>query len=188
MPVTSIGRFNIIRELGKGAQGVVYLAHDAQLERQVAIKALRPGRNRLTDMLVHEARISSNFQHPNIVTLFDAGEHEGMPYLVYAYVKGLTLAQLIEQEGRLPLTQAVKIACGVLDALVHAHAHGVMHLDIKPANIMINAAGQPMVMDFGIARMISQQHDAQGELLGTPQYMAPECISAQGPEFRSDLF
>ena len=188
MPVKSIGRFTIISELGKGAQGVVYLARDAQLERQVAIKALRPGHKQQTDQLIREARISSNLQHPNIVTLYDAGEHEGMPYLVYAYVKGLTLAQLIQQEGTLPLAQAVKITCGVLDALAHAHAYGVMHLDIKPANIMINASGQPLVMDFGIARMITQQHDASGEILGTPQYMAPESIAARGPEFRSDLF
>lgn len=188
MPVKTIGRFTIISELGRGAQGVVYLARDAQLERQVAIKALRPGRNQQTDKLIREARISSNLQHPNIVTLYDVSEHEGMPYLVYAYVKGLTLAQLIQQEGTLPLTQAVKIACGVLEALVHANAHGVMHLDIKPANIMINDSGQPLVMDFGIARMISQQHDASDEILGTPQYMAPESISTRGPEFRSDLF
>jgi len=188
MSIETIGRFKIIRELGRGGQGVVYLAQDTQLERQVAIKVLRPERSQQTDQLVREARIASNLQHPNIVTLFDAAEHDGMSYLVYAYVEGLTLAQLLKQDGVLPLAKAARIASGVLDGLACAHAQGVMHLDIKPANIMITSAGQPMVMDFGIARMITHLHDTSGGILGTPQYMAPECMSAQGPEFCSDLF
>lgn len=188
MSIETIGRFKIIRELGRGGQGVVYLAQDTQLERQVAIKVVRPERSQHTDQLVREARIASNLQHPNIVTLYDAAEHEGMSYLVYAYVEGLTLAQLLKQDGVLPLAKAARIASGVLDGLACAHAQGVMHLDIKPANIMITSAGQPMVMDFGIARMITHLHDASGGILGTPQYMAPECMSAQGPEFCSDLF
>lgn len=188
MSLETIGRFKIIRELGRGGQGVVYLAQDTQLGRQVAIKVLRPERNQQTDQLVREARIASNLQHPNIVTLYDAAEHDGMSYLVYAYVEGLTLAQLLKQDKVLPLAKAARIASGVLDGLACAHARGVMHLDIKPANIMITSAGQPMVMDFGIARMITHLHDASGGILGTPQYMAPECMSAQGPEFCSDIF
>lgn len=188
MSIETIGRFKIIRELGRGGQGVVYLAQDTQLERQVAIKVLRPERSQQTDQLVREARIASNLQHPNIVTLYDAAEHDGMSYLVYAYVEGLTLAQLLKRDGVLPLAKAARIASGVLDGLACAHAQGVMHLDIKPANIMITSAGRPMVMDFGIARMITHLHDASGGILGTPQYMAPECMSAQGPEFCSDLF
>ena len=188
MSAKIIGRFEIIRELGHGVQGVVYLAHDPQLDRQVAIKTLHTGTVEQTDRLLHEARIASNLQHSNIVTLYDAGEHDDMPYLVYAYVEGPTLMDLIEEEGTLPLVQAAQIASGVLDALVSAHAHGVMHLDIKPANIMIAADGHPMVMDFGISRMISQPPEETGSVFGTPQYMAPECFSSRGPEFRSDLF
>jgi eukaryotic-like serine/threonine-protein kinase len=188
MPAKTIGRFEIIQELGRGAQGVVYLAHDSQLERHVAIKTLPPEAGLVAGELVREARISSNFLHPNIVTLYDAGEHEGMPYLVYAYVEGSTLSELIRQEGTLPLVQAAQIASGVLDGLTSAHEQGVMHLDIKPANIMITSSGQPMVMDFGIARAMTQQYDASGGILGTPQYMAPECFAEQGPDARSDLF
>lgn len=188
MPANTIGRFEIIHELGRGLQGVVYLAYDPQLGRQVAIKTLHAGTDQQTGNLLREARIASNLQHPNIVTLYDAGEHDGIPYLVYAYVKGSTLSQLLDQEGRLPLVRAAQIASGVLDALACAHAQGVMHLDIKPANIMIAADGHPMVMDFGIARMMAQQTEETGCVFGTPHYMAPECLSEQGSEFRSDLF
>jgi serine/threonine protein kinase len=188
MPAKTIGRFEIIHELGRGAQGVVYLARDPQLGRQVAIKTWRADSSRETGKLLREARIASNLQHPNIVPVYDAGEHGGMPYLVYAYVEGSTLAKLIEEEGTLPLVQAAQIACGVLDALACAHEQGVMHLDIKPANIMIAADGHPMVMDFGIARMMAQQPEVTNGIFGTPQYMAPECFSPQGPESRSDLF
>ena len=187
MSVKKIGRFEIIHELGRGMQGVVYLAHDPQLGRQVAIKTLRAGSAQRVDRLLSEARIASNLQHPNIVTLYDAGGHDDMPYLVYAYVEGSTLAQLIRQEGTLPLVRAAQIASGVLEGLVCAHAQGVMHLDIKPSNIMIAADGHPLVMDFGIARLMTQQPEESGDVCGTPQYMAPECFS-EGPEFRSDLF
>ena len=184
----TIGRFEVIRELGRGAQGVVFLASDPQLGRRVAIKTLQPGSTQLTNRLLQEARIVSQLQHPNIVTLYDAGEEGDVPYLVYAYVEGLTLDQLIEQEGTLPLVQSVHIANGVLDALACAHARGIMHLDIKPANIMIAADGNPMVMDFGIARMITQQPEVSKGIFDTMQYMAPECFSGQGPVLASDLF
>ncbi len=180
MSAKSIGRFEIIHELGRGVQGVVYLAHDPQLGRQVAIKTLHARSAEQTDSLLREARIASNLQHANIVTLYDAGEHDDMPYLVYAYVEGSTLMDLIEEKRTLPLVQAAQIASGVLDALVSAHAQGVMHLDIKPANIMIAADGHPMVMDFGISRMITQQPEKPGAVFGTPQYMAPECFHLAG--------
>jgi len=188
MSAKTIGRFEIIHELGRGMQGVVYLARDPQLGRQVAIKTLHTVSAEQTERLLREARIASSLQHPNIVTLYDAGEHDDMPYLVYAYVEGCTLAQLIRQKGTLSLVQAAQIAYGVLDALICAHAQGVMHLDIKPANIMIAADGHPMVMDFGIARLMTQQPEEAGCVFGTPQYIAPECLSEQGPEFRSDMF
>lgn len=183
-----IGRFEIIKELGRGAQGVVYLARDPQLEREVAIKTLRKGSMQQNDKLLHEARIASKLQHTSIIPLHDAGEQDGSPYLVYAYIKGETLAQLIKRTGAMPLANSARIAATVLDALACAHGQGVMHLDIKPANVMVGENAQAMVMDFGIARIISQQPDASGEVTGTPQYMAPECISAQGPQFSSDLF
>ncbi|HUX89469.1 MAG TPA: HDOD domain-containing protein [Gallionellaceae bacterium] len=188
MPGKLIDRFEIIKVLGRGAQGVVYLARDPRLDRQVAIKTLRAGTSAQNDRLLREARTVSNLQHPNIVPLYDLGSYEGAPYLVYAYIAGETLVQLMKRLGALSRAAAARIAANVLDALASAHAQGIMHLDIKPANVLISSTGQHLVMDFGIARSISQLPDASGGITGTPQYMAPETISSQGAEFRSDLF
>jgi len=183
-----IGRFEVIKELGRGAQGVVYLAHDPRLDRQVAIKTLRAGSVAQNDNLLREARTVSNLQHSNIIPLYDLGSDEGAPYLVYAFIDGETVAQVLKRSGPLSMAAAARIVADVLDALASAHAQGIMHLDIKPANVMVSAGGQHLVMDFGIARTISQQPDASGGITGTPQYMAPETITAKGAEFRSDLF
>lgn len=188
MPGKLIGRFEVIKELGRGAQGVVYLAHDPRLDRQVAIKTLRAGSGAQNDGLLREAKTASNLQHPNIIPLYDLGSHEGAPYLVYAYIAGETLAQSLKRSGALSMAASARIVADVLDALSGAHGQGIMHLDIKPANVMISSSGQHLVMDFGIARSISQLPDASGGITGTPQYMAPETISSQGAEFRSDLF
>lgn len=140
-----IGRFEILNELGSGDQGSVYLAHDPQLDRQVAIKTLHK-----SEQLVHEAHIVSRLQHPNIIALYDSGEYQGSAYLVYAYVQGQTLAQMLQQE--MSFVRAAEIACGVLEGLAYAHAQGVFHLDVNAGNVMIAANGVPMVMDFGMAR------------------------------------
>ncbi|BCK87301.1 serine/threonine-protein kinase PknD [Sideroxyarcus emersonii] len=186
MTIKRIGRFTIIRELGRGAQGAVYLAYDPQLDRQVAIKTLRPGAAQ-TEILLREARIVSKLQHANIVPLHDAGESDGSAYLVCAYIEGGTLATML-QHGALPAVKSAEIACYLLDALEYAHQHGVMHLDIKPANIMIGQRGQPMLTDFGIARLIQGQSEASREVVGSPQYMAPESINGEGVNASSDLY
>lgn len=183
-----IDRFEILRELGKGGQGVVYLAHDSQLDRQVAIKTLRNFGNK-TEQLVNEARIVSKLQHPNIIALYDFGEHQDSPYLVYAYVEGKSLAQLLKQDKILPFVRAANIACGVLEGLAYAHAHGVSHLDIKPENVMISSSETPMVMDFGLATANKDQRQDQGSVLrGTPRYMAPEIICGKQGDFLSDIY
>ncbi len=188
MPGKLIGRFEVVRELGRGAQGVVYLARDPRLDRMVAIKTLRAASAAQNDNLLREARTVSNLQHPNIIPLYDLGSDEGEPYLVYAYIDGETVAQVLKRDGPLTMANAARIVADVLDALASAHGQSIMHLDIKPANVMISSAGQHLVMDFGIARTISQKPDAAGGITGTPQYMAPETISAKGAEFRSDIF
>jgi eukaryotic-like serine/threonine-protein kinase len=180
-----IGRFEIVRMLGKGAQGIVYLARDSHLDRDVAIKTLHATQEGM-GALIQEARIVSKLQHGNIVTLFDAGEHEGAPYLVYAYVQGQTLAHLLQAEPVLPLTRAVQIVSSLLEALAYAHEQGVLHLDIKPANIMLNASGQPQIMDFGIARSISQPSPARID--GSPHYMAPEMVAGKKVTPRADIY
>ncbi|HLP96895.1 MAG TPA: protein kinase [Sideroxyarcus sp.] len=187
MAANRIGRFNIIRELGRGAQGAVYLAQDPQLERQVAIKTLRQGAAQQTERLLHEARIVSKLQHANIVPLYDAGEQQGEPYLVYAYVEGGTLAKMLK-DSALPPVKSAEIACYLLDALEYAHQQGVMHLDIKPANIMMAQRGQPMLMDFGIARLMQEQVGDSKEMAGSPQYMAPERFSGEGADASSDIY
>jgi serine/threonine protein kinase len=186
MAARRIGRFNILRELGKGTQGTVHLAHDPQLDRQVAIKTLRPGSTHAED-LQREARIVSKLQHPNIVPLYDAGEQQGEPYLVCAYIEGGTLQHMLK-DGAMPQVKAAQIACDLLDALEYAHQQGVLHLDIKPGNIMIGQRGQPMLMDFGIARLMKGVSEDRQEVVGTPQYMAPECISGNGVGASADLY
>lgn len=183
-----IDRFEILSELGKGGQGAVYLAYDPQLERRVAIKTLRKLGDK-TGQLIHEARIVSKLQHPNIIPLYDYGEHQGVPYLVYAYVEGKTLAQLLKQEKALPFARAAEIICGVLEALVYAHTQGISHLDIKPANVMIAKNGTPMVMDFGLATTTGDHEQTiSAPLSGTPRYVAPEIISGQQGDFLSDIY
>ncbi|OGS93074.1 MAG: serine/threonine protein kinase [Gallionellales bacterium GWA2_59_43] len=188
MPAQSIGRFEILGELGKGGQGTVYLAQDKQLDRRVAIKTLR-NIGRQSEQLAQEARIVAKLQHPNIIPLFDAGEQQGAPYLVYAYIEGQTLEQLLKKEESLPLVQSAEIICGVLDGLAYAHAKGIAHLDIKPANIMIAANDTPMVMDFGLAKLTSQQAKAGGNALsGTPRYIAPEIIAGKQADAKADIY
>ncbi len=186
MPKQLIGRFEILKELGKGGQGPVYLAYDPKLDRQVAIKTLHM-LDYQSEQLIHEARIVSKLLYPNIIPLYDSGEHHGTPYLVYAYVEGRTLAQLLKEQNILPLAKAAEIACGVLEALACAHAQGVFHLDIKPANIMISASGIPMVMDFGLAAT-SVNLERSHSFNGTPRYMAPEIISGKNGDALSDIY
>jgi len=191
MPValaSSIGRFEIVRVLGKGAQGSVYLATDPHLQRQVAIKAIG-SRARAEEIrrLLQEARVVGQFSHPNIVTLYDAIEHEGRHYLVLEYVDGLTLAQLLRRETRLDKTRAISIAIQVADGLAYAHGKQVIHRDIKPANIMIDSAGTARITDFGIAA-VTGEVESSNTLQGTPRYMAPERLNNKSASETADVF
>jgi len=180
--------------LGKGAQGTVYLARDTHLEREVAVKTLRfehadaAVRGERVRTLLDEARIVSKMQHPNIVTLHDAGEDKGTPYLVFEYVEGRTLARLVQEKGRLPAAQAADIALQVLRGVGYAHAKDVIHRDLKPANIILTAQGVPQVMDFGIARHAADAATGERTLYGTPSYMAPEYVASYQYTTASDLF
>ncbi len=188
----TIGRFRLIEVLGKGAQGKVYLAEDPHLQRNVAIKTLliedSDERGRQVQTLLDEARIVSKFQHPNIVTLYDAGEERSSPYLVFEYVEGTPLSKLIKEQGTLPVTQAVQIAQEILEGVGYAHQKGVVHRDLKPGNIMIDANGTARVMDFGIARALSSEKLGDTAFFGTPLYMAPEYITSKHYTAQSDLF
>lgn len=188
--VQTIGRFEIRRLLGEGAQSAVFLAWDPHLEREVAIKTLHfsDAAPEQGGVPLQEARAVSNLRHPNIVPIFEAGEQHGDPYLVFEYVEGPTLAQLVAQQGAMAIARAVETVCGVLGAIDEAHRHGIVHRDLKPSNILISGAGEPRVMDFGIATRLADVTQEAGALAGTPAYMAPEYIQSREYTFRSDLF
>ena len=186
----TIGRFEIIRELGRGAQSIVYLARDPHLQRQVAIKTLHfahadPQQNR---QLLDEARMVSQLRHPNIVPIFEAAETQGDLYLVFQYVPGKNLAEFLKVSGGLTPAKAIAIMQPILDAIAHAHAAGIIHRDLKPSNILIDDDGVPRVMDFGIAARTEGLTDDRGQLIGTPAYMAPEYILRRSSSKRSDIF
>jgi serine/threonine protein kinase len=191
---TTIGRFKVLRILGEGAQSVVYLAEDPHLQREVAIKTvhLAGGEDHLarTKTLIDEARTVSKLQHPNIVPIFEAGEHEGNPYLVFEFIQGNDLSHMIRQKGALAPQRAVKLTIQILDAVAYAHQHNIIHRDLKPSNILLNAEGVPRVMDFGIATRISEKAGAEKVLMlfGTPGYMAPEYITGKEISPKLDIF
>lgn len=187
-----IGKFDILRVLGTGAQSVVYLAHDPQLQREVAIKSLHLDRRdeARKQALMDEARTVSRLRHPNIVPIFDAGEQDGDPYLVFEYVEGRSLAERLREDGGLPASRAAELMLQILDAVEYAHRHGIVHRDLKPSNILMSADGVPRVMDFGIAVRVNQDGSPGiGEgILGTPAYLAPECINEGRASVQSDIF
>jgi len=176
-----IGRFEILSTLGQGSQGTVYLAADTRLGRQVALKTVLPafsaklGREGVATLL-QEARIVSALSHPNIVPLYDAGEDGGVSYLVFEYVQGQSLAELIRQRGKLEIGRAVELAIALAQAVGYAHERNIVHRDIKPANVMITPDGVPRLMDFGIASSAAVADADSRTLVGTPSYMAPEYI------------
>ncbi|MDP2370351.1 protein kinase domain-containing protein [Rhodoferax sp.] len=192
-PGSMLGRFELRRMLGQGAQSVVWLAFDPRLEREVAIKIMRGSQGVDAQALaqwLQEARSVSRLKHANIVPVFEADVQDQQPYLVFEYVAGQTLAELIRKQGALPSADAARLMIDVLDALVVAHAAGVVHRDLKPSNILINAAGKAMVMDFGIAERTSGVTGAQSgtPACGTPGYMSPEAAIGATPSPTMDIF
>ncbi len=183
-----IGRFEIRRELGRGAQSVVYLAHDPGLDREVAIKTLHFGKAEAGQnaALLAEARIVSRLRHPGIVPIFEAGEQDGDPFLVFEYVPGDILAAWLARRGPLPAREAAELMSRMLTAIGAAHAQGIIHRDLKPSNVLMDTDGMPRVMDFGIA--IRGQGPAGMGFSGTPAYMAPEYIEHRTIGPASDVF
>jgi class 3 adenylate cyclase/tetratricopeptide (TPR) repeat protein len=185
-----IGRYRIRKLLGRGGMGSVYLAHDAQLERLVALKVPLFGRDEGTalERFYREARTAGRLQHPNICPVFDVGEAEGLHYLSMAYIEGEPLSAKVKDFARRPPKEAAALVRTLALALEEAHRQGVIHRDLKPSNIMINRRNEPVVMDFGLARQVQTASPLQtevGTLLGTPAYMSPEQargdMTAMGP-------
>jgi len=185
-----VGRFLLKRELGRGAQAQVWLAHDPLLQRDVALKLLDASADAhdLSEWL-NEARAVSRLAHPNVVPVFEADDHDGQPYLVFEYVGGPTLAQARRSRPAWPTHEAVALMIGVLDALSAAHEQGIVHRDLKPSNIMLGTDGRPRVMDFGIAaRVPDGQSPVDSRIVGTPGYLSPEAARGDAPDPGMDVF
>jgi len=186
-----IGRFNIIKELGKGSQGIVFLASDKQLERNVAIKTMQLEKSTpsIKQQLLVEARTIAKLQHPNIITLYEMDEHLGTPYLVFEYVDGRSLKEFIKVKGKLSTKDAINILTPLLNAIAYAHKKGVIHRDLNPSNILITTQDKARLMDFGIATLLGQRHDEKkGEIWGTFKYMSPEQCNNEKLTPASDIF
>lgn len=185
MQPKKIGRFQVGKQLGAGNQGTVYLCHDSQLERKVAIKLL--DKSLQAASFGDEARAMSKLQHPNIVSIYEAGKHQEIPYLVFEYAEGQLLSDLISGEP-FELPKALQIFHGLLEGVGQAHKVGIVHRDLKPANIIINSDQVPKIMDFGIARMLSEAKGPDQQLIGTPRYLAPEYIQKGEVGSQADVF
>lgn len=191
----TIGRYVIDRLLGSGAMGNVFLGRDPELDRLVAIKTVRDqglSREALDVFLTrfkNEARAAARLSHPSIVSVFDVGEDpEVGPYLVFEYVAGSTLKELLNSRGPLEPADAVLVADHVARALETAHAAGVIHRDIKPDNLLVTSSGQTKLADFGVARVPNASLTREGQFLGTPCYAAPETLSGGTYGAASDIF
>lgn len=190
-----IGRYRIERLLGSGSMGYVYLAHDGDLDRPVAVKTLRDvdldeeTRAVFIGRFKNEARAAARLHHPNIVQIFDVGDDPQYgPYLVFEYVPGTTLKQQLRKEGPLPEESLLSASSQIADALATAHAAGVIHRDLKPENLLITGNGQLKLADFGIARIPNADLTKEGQFLGTPCYAAPETLLKGEYSEKTDLF
>jgi eukaryotic-like serine/threonine-protein kinase len=189
-----IGRYRVERELARGAMGIVYQAHDPAIGRKVAIKLVRADLLAGEDHEVYLARFRQEAQaagrcmHPNIVSIYDFALHEGNPFLAMEYVDGVGLGEAMQRTGRFTPDAAVATILQVLDALGAAHALGVVHRDVKPANVLLMANGQVKVTDFGISRLDTSDMTLDGTVIGTPAYMSPEQCRGEAVDLRSDLF
>ena len=187
-----VGNYRIVDRLGDGGMGSVYRAVDRMLDREVAIKVLRPELARQTSLVERfrqEAIALARLSHPNIATLHGLEQHGDQLLMIMEYVRGDTLEAIVQRSGRVAWVRACELCVDVLHALDHAHDHGVVHRDIKPANIMLSSRGVVKVMDFGIARLIGRNRQTQvGHAVGTPMYMAPEQLRGHEVDGRTDLY
>ena len=182
-----VGRFELKGELGRGAQATVWLGYDPRLQREVAVKVINPDADAASvAQWLDEARAVSRLAHPNIVPVFEADQDGSVSFMVFEYVTGPTLTDLLKKRGKLPQREAAALMRDVLDAIATAHAQGIVHRDLKPSNILLDAQGRPRVMDFGIAARVSDKHD--GRIAGTPGYIAPEAIAGAAPHPLMDVF
>src|SRR5512140_3191403 len=190
---TTLGRYRILGELGRGAMGTVYRALDPLIEREVAIKTLHP--NLPADVVaevrqrfLREAKSAGRLNHPNIVTIFDVGEQDGVAYMAMELLEGRSLQQILAESSRLPFQTIAEIVAQIADALDRAQQLGIVHRDVKPANIVISASGHAKLTDFGVAYVPASTMTQTGTMIGSPRYMSPEQVLGLPIDPRSDIF
>jgi serine/threonine-protein kinase len=191
----TLGRYEIIKPLGKGAMGVVYLGQDPRINRMTAIKTFRFGEvfdpediDELKVKFFREAESAGTLSHPHIVTIYDAGDEQDLAYIAMEYLEGDTLEKFTKKDHLLPMLKVAGIIADIADGLDYAHRKGIVHRDIKPANVMMLKTGVIKITDFGIARITATSQTQTGIVKGTPYYMSPEQISGRKVDGRSDIF
>ena len=193
MTLTRLGRYRILDELGRGAMGTVYRAHDPLIERDVAIKTLHPNLpedilNDVRQRFLREAKSAGRLNHPNIVTVFDVGEQDGVAYMAMELLEGRSLQQILGESARLPFPTVAELVAQIADALDRAQQLGIVHRDVKPANIVISASGHAKLTDFGVAYVPASTVTQTGTMIGSPRYMSPEQVLGLPIDPRSDIF
>jgi tetratricopeptide (TPR) repeat protein len=189
--MNSIGRYQLTEKLGQGGMGVVYRAFDTLLQRVVAVKVIsstvQTGPEQ-RERFFREARAAGQLSHRNIITIHDLGEHEGQPYLAMEYLEGEDLQHRLARREPMSLAAKVALAIDLCAALEYAHARGVVHRDVKPANIFITESGSAKILDFGLARLMTSELTNSNMMMGTVNYMAPEQVRGERADHRSDIF
>jgi len=193
--VDQIGRYRILDELGRGATGIVYKAQDPAIGRVIAIKTIRLSdftdeaeRDRLRERLFREAQSAGILSHPNIVTIYDIAEENGLAYIFMEYVDGPPLERMLNDSQPLDREQMLSIFRQTATGLDYAHKKGIVHRDIKPANVLVHDGHLAKITDFGVAKILSQQMTARGVMMGTPNYMSPEQVQGHAVDGRADQF
>src|SRR5579872_6360575 len=196
VPIKKLGKYEIQKKIGAGGMGAVYLALDPSLRRMCALKVL-PAEKAKNPILVKrfksEAQVAANLRHENIVTVFEAGEADGLSYIALEYVEGTDVAKLVSQRGNVPLKRSIEIIRQVVKALEHAHEKGMVHRDIKPGNLLLRRDGVVKLADLGLARMLDDTTDTSitraGTTVGTVDFMAPEqARDSKAADVRSDIY
>ncbi|MGH2821906.1 MAG: serine/threonine-protein kinase, partial [Thermoleophilaceae bacterium] len=193
-PGSQVGGYRIEWLAGRGGMGEVYRALDTRLERPVALKLLAPERaddQRFRERILRESRLAAGLDHPNVVPIYEAGEAEGRLFIAMRYVEGTDLKALLRRTGVLPPERAIGLAAQLADALDAAHARGLVHRDVKPSNVLIDDPGgrdHIYLADFGLTQSASDRGPADGQLMGTIDYVAPEQIRGEQVDGRADQY